>query len=44
MDQSQPYARRWWALSVVAGSLMVITIDNTIRNVAIPSLVRSLGS
>ena len=44
IQQSPPYARRWWALLVVAGSLMVITIDNTILNVAIPSLVKSLGS
>ena len=44
MDSSPSYPRRWWALTVVAGSLMVITIDNTILNVAIPSLVKSLGA
>lgn len=38
------HATRWWGLAIVTGSLMVITIDNTILNVAIPSLVKSLGS
>lgn len=44
MDETQLYARRWRALWVVTGSLMVITLDTTILNVAIPSLVKSLGS
>ena len=44
MSTVQPYARRWWALPVVTGSLMVITIDTTILNIAIPSLVRSLNA
>ncbi|MDZ5620072.1 MFS transporter [Nocardioides sp. HM23] len=34
----EPYARRWQALGVLAASLLVITIDNTILNVALPSL------
>lgn len=34
----QPYARRWQALGVLVASLLVITIDNTILNVALPSL------
>ena len=40
----ETHAKRWWGLLIVTGSLMVITIDNTILNVAIPSLVRELGS
>lgn len=44
MSATQPYARRWWALPVVTGSLMVITIDTTILNIAIPSLVQSLDA
>lgn len=44
MHATEPYARRWWALFVVTGSLMVITLDNTILNVAIPSLVKDLDA
>src|ERR1700722_10532766 len=34
--------RRWWALAVLCLSLIVVTIDTTILNVALPSLVRDL--
>ena len=34
--------KRWWALAVLCLSLVVITLDNTILNVAIPTLVRDL--
>src|SRR5438094_5094311 len=34
--------RRWWALGVLCLSLLTIILDNTILNVALPSLVRSL--
>jgi EmrB/QacA subfamily drug resistance transporter len=40
MDQHQIHDRRWWALAVMCLSLLVITLDNTILNVAIPALVR----
>ena len=33
---------RWWALAVLCLSLVVVTIDTTILNVALPSLVRDL--
>src|SRR5580704_14466818 len=36
------YKRRWLALGVVCVSLMVIGLDNTILNVALPTLARSL--
>jgi EmrB/QacA subfamily drug resistance transporter len=36
--------RRWWTLAVLCVSLLVIVIDNTIVNVALPTLVRDLGS
>src|SRR5580692_1987754 len=36
------YQRRWLALAVVCVSLMVIGLDNTILNVAIPTLGRQL--
>src|SRR5919197_1432874 len=36
------YTRRWQALAVLALSLVVIGMDNTILNVALPTLVRDL--
>ncbi len=36
------HARRWWTLGVLCFSLVVITLDNTILNVAIPTLQREL--
>ena len=35
-------ARRWWALGVLCLSIVVITLDVTIVNVTLPSLVRAL--
>jgi EmrB/QacA subfamily drug resistance transporter len=40
---TEPYARRWQALGVLVASLLVITLDNTILNVALPSLRADLG-
>src|ERR1700681_1947388 len=42
MDQTAIHARRWWALAVLCLSLLVIGLDNTILNVAIPALSRNL--
>ena len=44
MDELELQKRRWWALAVLSGSLLVISLDNTILNVAIPSLVRDLSA
>ncbi|MBI4259169.1 MAG: MFS transporter [Actinobacteria bacterium] len=38
----QPYERRWWALLVLCLSLVIIGMDNTILNVALPTLARDL--
>src|SRR6478736_778876 len=38
------HRRRWWTLGVLCVSLMVISVDNTILNVALPSIVRDLGA
>lgn len=38
------YRRRWWTLAVLCLSLVVITLDNTILNVALPTLVRDLNA
>jgi EmrB/QacA subfamily drug resistance transporter len=39
-----PDDRRWFTLGVLCVSLLIIVIDNTIVNVALPSLVRQLGA
>src|SRR3954462_6136262 len=44
MDQEKLHARRWWALAVLCVSLIVIVLDNTILNVALPALVRDLNA
>ncbi len=38
------HQRRWLTLAVLCVSLLVIVIDNTIVNVALPTLVRDLGT
>lgn len=42
MDAETIYAKRWWTLGVLCLSLLVIGLDNTILNVALPTLVRDL--
>ena len=44
MSDELVYRRRWWILGVLCLSLMVITLDNTILNVALPTLVRDLDA
>ena len=44
METSTGYRRRWWALGVLSLSLVVIGMDNTILNVALPTLVRDLDA
>jgi EmrB/QacA subfamily drug resistance transporter len=38
------HARRWWILGVLCLSLLIVGIDGTIVNVALPSFVRELGA
>jgi MFS family permease len=38
------YQRRWWALAVLCLSLVVLAMDNTILNVALPTLARDPGA
>ena len=35
---SPAFRRRWWTLAILALSLVIIGLDNTILNVALPSL------
>jgi EmrB/QacA subfamily drug resistance transporter len=36
--------RKWWTLGAVAFALFMIMLDNTVVNVALPSIQRSLGA
>jgi EmrB/QacA subfamily drug resistance transporter len=38
------YGRRWWILAILCLSLLIVGIDGTIVNVALPSFVRELGA
>ncbi|HWL32908.1 MAG TPA: DHA2 family efflux MFS transporter permease subunit, partial [Gaiellaceae bacterium] len=44
MTAEIPDPRRWWTLGVLCLSLLVISLDNTILNVALPTLERDLGA
>lgn len=44
MDAELIHARRWATLAVLSLSLVIIGLDNTILNVALPTLVRELGA
>src|SRR6476619_1869322 len=41
---SEIYARRWWILTVLCTSLLIVIIRNTALNVAIPTLANDLGA
>src|SRR5215218_1875746 len=38
------HRRRWWTLVILSISLVVISLDNTILNVALPSIAADLGA
>jgi EmrB/QacA subfamily drug resistance transporter len=40
----RPYKRRWWMLGVLCLSLLIIALDNTILNVALPTLAREFSA
>ena len=44
MSEPLNTSRRWLALSVLCLSLLLVVIDNTIVNVALPTLNRDLGA
>ena len=44
MDAETIHRRRWATLGVLSLSLVIIGLDNTILNVALPTLVRELGA
>src|SRR5688572_17352102 len=42
--EAKAYERRWWILAVLCLSLFVIVLDNSILNVALPTIVRELDA
>lgn len=44
MTAERVHEMRWWTLLVLCLSLLVIGVDNTILNVALPSIVRDLNA
>ena len=42
--QDRKYRQRWWTLLVLSVSLILIAIDTTILNVALPTVQTDLGS
>ena len=43
-EQTSWYKRRWIALGFLALALLVISLDNTVLNLALPSISRDLGA
>ena len=41
---SKAFQQRWWTLGVLCLALLIIIVDNSILNVAIPTLVRDLDA
>jgi EmrB/QacA subfamily drug resistance transporter len=41
---AQIYARRWWTLGVLCLSLVLIGLDNTVLNVALPTIQRTFAA
>ncbi len=42
--QAKAHQRRWWILAVLCFSLLIIIVDNSVLNVAIPTIVEDLGA
>ncbi|MGI8681017.1 MAG: DHA2 family efflux MFS transporter permease subunit [Mycobacteriales bacterium] len=42
MDDRQAHDRRWWILGVLVISMLVVILDNTILNVALPTIEKTL--
>jgi EmrB/QacA subfamily drug resistance transporter len=43
-NQPQGHPRRWWILGVICLAQLTVVIDNTVLNVAIPSLTREMDA
>lgn len=42
--ETRVYARRWWTLGVLCLSLVLIGLDNTVLNVALPTIQRTFSA
>ena len=42
-DANQVHRRRWAILAVLVTSLLVVVLDNTILNIALPTMAEDLG-
>ena len=43
VDAEQPYERRWLALGVIAMTVLLVILDATIVNIALPAVTADLG-
>ena len=43
-SKSATYTRRWWTLGILSLSLVIIGLDNTVLNVALPTLQREFNA
>ena len=43
-EQTKGYRQRWIALAFMGIALLVISLDNTVLNLALPSIAKDLGS
>ena len=43
-EQTRGYEKRWYCLGFLMVSLLIIALDNTVLNVAIPSISTDLGA
>ena len=44
LEQTKGYRQRWIALAFMGITLLVISLDNTVLNLALPSIAKDLGS
>lgn len=42
-EKTQVTGRRWWTLAVVSAAQLLVVLDGTIVNIALPSAQESLG-
>lgn len=44
VEQAHPYPKRWWVLAAICVPLIVVSIDGTILNVALPTISNALNT
>lgn len=44
LEQTKGYRQRWIALAFMGISLLIISLDNTVLNLALPSIAKDMGS